>query len=313
MNGPDDTSFSSTIETDASAPAYGQRNEALKQPVMPGGADVQEAWPDPMASFMTMLQAGASMIELRCGAVGGESQRIGQLAKCLALMLGMDDHDAQDLYLAGLLHGIGKLSLPEEILHKSIDRMVPAEAQSYHRHPLRAQMLLTPVAPLDRVAHIILHQYERFNGRGTPDSLAETDIPLGSRILAVARDYEELQSGVLLRERLLPEQAADLIKLQAGLRYDPQVVVCLLEILKDAAMQDAASTFRQIDSRELVPGMRMADDLRTSRGVLLLTKGSVVSDYQASLVRRYEAQERAPFVILIDTADCQPVAEAELA
>jgi len=164
-------------------------------------------------------------------------------------------------------------------------------------------MLLTPVAQLNPVAHIIRHQYERFNGRGTPDGLAEGNIPLGSRILAVARDYEGLQSGAIARERLLPGQAVELIKMQAGLRYDPQVVEQFLELLKDPSLLDGSTPYKRVGSGELMAGMRLADDLRTSRGVLLMTKGSVVSDYQVSVVRRYEAQDGAPLAILIETAD----------
>lgn len=283
------------------------RTEEIRQTVM----FLEDAQRDLRRNFMTMVQVGASMIELRCGAMGGESHRVGQLAKHLGLGLGLDGLDAQDLYFAGLLHGIGKLSLPDEILHKSIDRMTPAEAHTYYRHPLRAQMLLTPVAQLSQVAHIVRHQYERFNGRGTPDGLAEGNIPLGSRILAVARDYEGLQSGAIARERLLPEQAVELIKMQAGLRYDPQVVEQFLLLLNDPSMFGGSTPYRQIISGELVAGMRLADDLRTGRGVLLMTKGSVVSEYQASIVRRYEVQEGAPFTILVMTAETESVVQAE--
>lgn len=283
------------------------RTEEIRQTVM----FLEDAQRDLKRGFMTMVQVGASMIELRCGALGGESHRVGQLARQLGLALGLDGLDAQDLYFAGLLHGIGKLSLPDEILHKSIDRMTPAEAQIYYRHPLRAQMLLTPVAQLNQVAQLIRHQYERFNGRGTPDGLAENQIPLGARILAVARDYEGLQSGAIVRERLLSEQAAELIKMQAALRYDPQVVEAFLALLKDPSQLGGAASFRQIGSAQLKPGMRLADDLRTGRGVLLMTKGSVVSEYQAAVVRRCENQEGAPFAILVEASDVQTAAAQE--
>lgn len=273
------------------------RTEEIRQTVM----FLEDAQKDLRRNFMTMVQVGASMIELRCGAMGGESHRVGELAKQLGLALGLDGLDAQDLYFAGLLHGIGKLSLPDELLHKSIDRMSPSESQLYHQHPLRAQMLLTPVAQLHNVAHIIRHQYERFNGRGTPDGMAGTNIPLGSRILALARDYEGLQSGVIVRERMLPGQAVELIKMQANLRYDSQVVESFLTLMEDPSKLRGAVPYVQIAGAQLRAGMHLADDLRTSRGVLLMTKGSVVSDYQVSIVRRYEAQEDAPFAILIQT------------
>lgn len=287
-------SFNTALEAKVKA-----RTEEIRQTVM----FLEDAQKDLRRNFMTMVQVGASMIELRCGALGGESHRVGELAKQLGLALGLDGLDVQDLYFAGLLHGIGKLSLPDELLHKSIDRMTSSESHLYHQHPLRAQMLLTPVAQLNNVAHIIRHQYERFNGRGTPDGLAGGNIPLGSRILALARDFEGLQSGVIVRERMLPGQAAELIKLQANLRYDPQVVESFLVLLEDPSKLRGAVPYVQIAGSQLRAGMHLADDLRTSRGVLLMTKGSVVSDYQVAIVRRYEAQEEAPFTIMIQAQE----------
>src|SRR5581483_6886818 len=100
-------------------------------------------------------------------------------------------------------------------------------------------------------------------------------------------------------ERMLAGQAAELIKMQSGLRYDPQVVEPFLALLEDPAALAGSMPYMQIASAQLLAGMTLADDLRTSRGVLLMTKGSVVSDYQVSVVRRYEAQESTPFVISI--------------
>ena len=86
----------------------------------------------------------------------------------------MSELHAQDVYFAGLLHGIGKLSLPDELLRKPLAKMTAEEHGLFLQHPLRAQMVLTPVAQLHKVASIVLHQYERFNGRGTPDGWRAT-------------------------------------------------------------------------------------------------------------------------------------------
>ena len=285
-------SFNAALEVKVRA-----RTEEIRQTVM----FLEDAQRDLKRNFMTMMQVGASMIELRCGVMGGESHRVGEMARQLALALDLDGLDAQDLYFAGLMHGIGKLALPDELLHKSIEQMTSEEYHIYRQHPLRAQMVLTPVAQLNQVAHIIRHQYERFNGRGTPDGLIGTHIPMGSRILTLARDYEGLQSGSMVRQRMLPEQAVELIKLQSGIRYDPQVVDRFLILLQDPSKLGGITPYMQVTSAQLLPGMRLADDLRTSRGVLLMTKGSVVSEYQAGIVRRYEKQESTPFTILVET------------
>lgn len=275
------------------------RTEEIRQTVM----FLEDAQQELKRNFATMVQVCASMIELRCGVLGGQSLRIGELARHLALALGMSVLQAQDLFFAGLLHGIGKLSLPDDLLHKSLDRMSAEEIQLFHQHPLRAQMVLTPVAQLAQVAHIIRYQYERFNGRGTPDRLSGSDIPLGSRILAVARDFEGLCRGGIVKQSLATEQAIGILKSQAGLRYDPQVIDHFVALLKDPATLGLGTTVSRINGTQLAEGMRLADDLRTERGVLLMTKDSVVSAHQVDQLRRFETQEEAPFAILIYASD----------
>jgi adenylate cyclase len=271
------------------------RTEEIRQTVM----FLEDAHRDLKHNFSAMVQVCASMIELRCGVLGGQSLRIGEVGERLALAFDMSSLQAKDVFFAGLLHGIGKLSLPDELLRKSLDRLSPEEIQFFHQHPLRAQMVLTPVAQLDHVAHIIRHQYERFNGRGTPGNLAGSDIPLGSRILAVARDFEGLRSGGIVKQPASVEQAIAILKSQAGRRYDPQIVDRFVALMKDPLASSSQTPVELIDASHLREGMRLADDLHTSRGVLLLAKDGVVSAHQVAQVRRFQAQDETPFAILI--------------
>jgi response regulator RpfG family c-di-GMP phosphodiesterase len=271
------------------------RTEEIRQTVL----FLEDAQQDLKTSFATMVKACASMIELRCGVLDGQSLRIGEVARHLALALGMSGLQAQDVFFAGLLHGIGKLSLPDELLHKSLDRLSAEESLLYYQHPLRAQMVLTPIAQLQQVAHIIRHQYERFNGRGLPDRLSGPEIPLGSRIVALARDFEGLRRGGLVKQPISDQQAVTLIKAQSGIRYDPGVVECFVSLTKNPGALGLGKPVAEIDGAQLKEGMCLADDLRTSKGVLLMTKDCVLSAHQVEQVQRFEAQEDAPFTILI--------------
>jgi adenylate cyclase len=282
--------FNAGLETQVLA-----RTEEIRQTVM----FLEDAQRDLKRNFSTMVQVCASMIELRCGVLGGQSLRIGEVGRRLALAFDMSGLQAQDVFFAGLLHGIGKLSLPDELLRKSLDRLSPEDIQFFYQHPLRAQMVLTPVAQLDHVAHIIRHQYERFNGRGTPDGLAGSDIPFGSRVLAVARDFEGLRSGGIVKQAVSLEQAIVMLKSQAGTRYDPQIVDRFVALMEDPLALNSETPVALIDASLLREGMRLADDLRTSRGVLLLAKDGVVSAHQIAQVNRFQAQEGTPFSILI--------------
>ncbi|KVU08549.1 two-component system response regulator [Burkholderia ubonensis] len=288
--------FNTALETQVRA-----RTEELAQTVM----FLEAAQRDLKSNFTAMVQVCASMIELRCGAASGQSMRIGEIARHLAFASEMSSLHAQDVYYAGLLHGIGKLSLPDELLHKPLSRMTTDEARLFQQHPLRAQMVLTPVAQLHQVASIVLHQYERFNGRGTPDGLAGIDIPLGSRIVAVARDFEGLRLGEIGPPHSV-EQALDVLKSQAGVRYDPQIVERFVALMQRPATLGIASSVSEVKSEQLCEGMQLADDLRTHRGVLLMTRGSVMTTHQIELVRRFEAREGTPFDILVLAAPSAP-------
>ncbi|MBR8235643.1 response regulator [Burkholderia sp. AU42008] len=281
--------FNTDLETQVRA-----RTEELGQTVM----FLEAAQSDLKSSFTAMVQVCASMIELRCGAASGHAMRVGEIARRLALSAGMSELHAQDVYFAGLLHGIGKLSLPDELLRKPLSRMTTDEHRVFQEHPLRAQMVLTPVAQLHKVASIVLHQYERFNGRGTPDGLVGDAIPVGSRIVAIARDFEGLRHGEIGAPHSI-EQAIDVLHSQAGVRYDPQLVARFVELMRDPESLGIAASVAEIRSAQLREGMELADDLRTHRGVLLMTKGSVMSAHQIELVRRFETREGTPFDILV--------------
>ncbi|AKM45139.1 chemotaxis protein CheY [Burkholderia contaminans FFH2055] len=281
--------FNTELETQVRA-----RTEELGQTVM----FLEAAQRDLKSSFTAMVQVCASMIEMRCGSASGHAMRVGEIARRLALSSGMSELHAQDVYFAGLLHGIGKLSLPDELLRKPLTKMTAEEHGLYLQHPLRAQMVLTPVAQLHKVASIVLHQYERFNGRGTPDSLAGDAIPLGSRILAIARDFEGLRNGDIGAPHSV-EQALDALRSQAAVRYDPRIVDGLTELMRDPASLGIAASVAEVKSAQLREGMQLADDLRTHRGVLLMTKGSVMSAHQIELVRRFETREGTSFDILV--------------
>jgi response regulator RpfG family c-di-GMP phosphodiesterase len=284
--------FSAGLESQVAA-----RTEEIRQTVM----FLEEAQADLKRNFTSMIQICANMIELRCGGPAGQSLRVAEIARRLAFACGMDEPQALDVYHAGLLHGIGKLSLPDDLLRKTLDQMSADETRVFHQHPLRAQMVLMPVPRLNAVASIVLHQYERFNGRGTPDALAGKDIPLGSLIVAVARDFDGLRHGDIARRPLSREQAIDVIGRQAGARYDPGVVERFVALMKHPGSLDAEAATREVNSAQLASGMRLADDLRTDRGVLLMTRDSVISAHQIELIRSFEVREDTRLSITVHT------------
>lgn len=280
--------FNATLEAQVKA-----RTEEIGQTVL----FLERAERELKQNFTAMLKVCANMIELRCGALGGQASRAADLARQLAREAGLSEHEAQDTYFAGLLLGVGKLALPDAVVQKSVDKFTPAEARAYYQHPLHAQMTLMPVGNLQPVGVLIRHQYERYDGRGTPDGLSGPAIPAGSRILAIVRDFEGLRSGALMGQAVPDAQIATVLRSQAGLRYDPMLVDRFLDVLK--ANRASGHDHICIDTARLKTGMKLADDLRTTGGVLLMTRGSVLEAHQIAQIRRIEESEGARFSVYV--------------
>lgn len=99
----------------------------------------------------------------------------------------------------------------------------------------------------------MLHQYERYNGRGTPDGLTGDAIPLGSRIVAIARDFEGLRNGEIGAPHSV-EQAIDVLHSQAGVRYDPLLVARFIELMRHPASLGIATSVAEVQSAQLREG-----------------------------------------------------------
>jgi response regulator RpfG family c-di-GMP phosphodiesterase len=155
--------FNAELETQVRA-----RTEELAQTVL----FLEAAQQDLKSSFTAMVQVCASMIELRCGSASGHAMRVGEIARRLALSAGMSSLHAQDV-----LRGVAARDRQAVAARRAAqaDRQDDdRRTQPVQQHPLRAQMVLTPIAQLHKVASIVLHQYERFNGRGRPTASSAT-------------------------------------------------------------------------------------------------------------------------------------------
>ncbi|HWZ47061.1 MAG TPA: HD domain-containing phosphohydrolase [Herbaspirillum sp.] len=256
-------------------------------------------------NFLTMLKVFSNLIELRAGAFG-YSGRVGELSRNLGAKLSsslgsvykISESGLQDLMIAGLLHAVGKIGLSDELVRKPMDKMSSDETRLFMTHPLKGQLALTPLEAYAAAGLIIRHQYERYDGRGTPLGLIGDAIPIGSRILALTRDFEALLSGAIATQPLPLEKTLALLKTQRGHRYDPIIVDHFLALIEEEGLLQSVKT-RLVKPRELAPGMQLADDLRTPDGVLLLTKDCVLSPQNIAQIQRFEQVQNISLQISI--------------
>lgn len=218
--------------------------------------------------FLVTIKVFSGLLELRGGAVAGHSRRVADLARRLALQMNLEPKLQQDIFLAGLLHDIGKIGLPDALLSQPVSRMSGADRAQYCEHAAMGQVALHPLDELKEVADMVRSHHERFDGHGFPDGLVEEEIALGARILAVANDFDGLQIGSLSERRLRPPEALNAIVLVKGRQYDPQVVQALVSLMEQAGSKLAAE--QAVTAAQLKVGMVLTRDVLRSNGVLLM-------------------------------------------
>lgn len=259
---------------------------------------LEKAQEDLKRNFATILKVFSGMIESRAGMLGGNQSRIAELAQRLGRKFDITETAAQDLMIAGLLHSIGKVGLADDLIRKPQDRLSAEEIKQFLAHAVKGQLMLMPLESFASAGLIIRHQYERFDGRGVPSGLSDSAIPLGSRILAVARDFEALRSGALTEKPVPDDRAITVLQSQRKHRYDPVVVDRFVELLNEPGALEPNGT-RLISSQELSAGLQLAEDLISREGVLLLTKDSVITPHYVSQIRKFEEIDNARLRILV--------------
>jgi len=167
----------------------------------------------------------ARALDERDAYTGGHSQRVGELSARLAERLGLDEEQVELTRLAGCLHDVGKLAIPEEILRKP-GPLTRAERRTLERHPLIAYRMLESLEA-DPVADVVLRHHERWDGAGYPSGMPAERIPLSARIIFVADAYDAMTSDRSYRARLSEEDALAELQRCSGSQFDPAVVAAL--------------------------------------------------------------------------------------
>jgi diguanylate cyclase (GGDEF)-like protein len=176
------------------------------------------------------LQAAAALagaVDARDAFEGSHSTRVGDLAADIAVHLDLPEEEIELIRLAGRLHDIGKLAVPEDVLRKP-GRLSAAEARLLERHPQVGQGMLMPL-DIEPVPTWVLHQQERWDGGGLPSGLAGERIPLGARIIAAADAWDAMTNVRPYCEARSPSEAREELQQCAGSQFDPAVVAALLE------------------------------------------------------------------------------------
>ncbi len=216
--------------------------------------ELEKAYKELDEVFNSTLLTLVNALDARDTETEGHSERVTYYTLELAKNMGIKDEKfLKTLKIAALLHDIGKIGIPDEILRKP-GKLSEEEWQIMKQHPMLGYKILKNIKQLNDVAEIVLHHHERFDGTGYPVGLRGEEIPLGSRIFSVADTIDAMTSDRPYRKALTFEKTAEELKKWSGKQFDPKVVEAFFKKhlnewkeLKEKLKQDSFSTFDDID------------------------------------------------------------------
>jgi diguanylate cyclase (GGDEF)-like protein len=218
------------------AKGEGKNRVCIYRPDMPAVTQLRRLTRAPdRAARLQAAAALAGAVDARDAYEGSHSTRVGNLSAEIAVKLGLRDEEIELIRLAGRLHDIGKLAVPEEILRKA-GPLTAEEQRILDGHARIGQDMLVPL-DIEPVPLWVLHQQEHWDGTGQPSGLAGERIPLGARIIAVADAWDAMTNDRPFSSAHSPGSAREELLKCAGTQFDPVVVNALLEDLPVAAPQ----------------------------------------------------------------------------
>lgn len=191
-------------------------------------------------TYVDALLTLASAVEVRDGYTARHVERVTRYAVATGEALGLGADEIRSLWVAGILHDIGKIGLPDTILSKP-EALTSEEYQVVRQHPVVGARIAAQCSSLVPAIPGIRHHHERWDGGGYPDGLAGEAIPMIGRILSVAESYDAITTDRPYQHRRPPESAADELRRCAGSQFDPRVVDAFLRAMSLGGLASEAA------------------------------------------------------------------------
>jgi response regulator RpfG family c-di-GMP phosphodiesterase len=279
-------------------------NATLEARVTERTAELAQANERIRRNYLTSIKVLSDLAGLRSPSLVGHARRVADMSRRIGRKLGMSEAQALELFIAGLLHDVGHIGLPDALLAKTLPKMSAAELTQYQKHTAMGEQALMPLDDMQAVVSIIRSHHERFDGKGSPDALSGEAIPLGARILALADAYDDLQNGHVIASGLSAAEAATFAQCGRGNQFQPEVVDAFVQVLADMAPRSEAKPI-PTHTDALAPGMVLASELRSPEGVMLLAADQPLTADLIKRIRQYEQRDGLTLVLSIKPAAAQ--------
>ncbi|MBR4528680.1 MAG: HD-GYP domain-containing protein [Lachnospiraceae bacterium] len=251
--------------------------------------------------FEQTAMALVNAIDAKDSYTHGHSARVADYSRRIAEMSGMDEEECEEVYFSALLHDVGKIGIPENIISK-VGKLTDEEYEIIKQHPVIGEQILSSIAEYPYLSIAAMHHHERFDGKGYPMHLKGEDIPEIARIVAVADAYDAMTSKRSYREPI-PQQIVreEMIK-GSGTQFDPKYVKLMQHLidLDTEYMMKEREEFREFGGGNELHCKRDRDDI--SEGMLITPATTTVT---LRVRPEASAPDRipAPYLILFDSLD----------
>ncbi len=238
-------------------------------------------------NYKNTIMAFSNLLEMRDISSGNHSRNVAELSMKIAKQLDMSEEDIQRIMVTALLHDIGKIGIPDYLITKETEDMSTDEKNVYLQHTVRGQSAIDLIEDMRDIGTMIRHHHEWYNGGGYPDGLTGTRIPVGSRIISLA-DYVDRTIRKFKGSEAI-NNTLTLVKKEIGRKFDNNLYPLIESPMKAVyaeLLQKSDMVIKEVHTKELMPGMVLAKDVRSGTGLLILRKGNLLNDNNIRCLHR---------------------------
>ena len=243
-----------------------------------------------LKQYSITIKVISNLINLKTPTPNAMNTNVVSHSVALAKLIKLDSKVINEIRNAAQLFQVGKLAINEHLLDTKYSDLTGDELIQYQKFSVLGADLLTPLSSLDYAAKLIRHQNENTDGSGYPKKLSGNQIPLGSRIIRIVNDYQSIISGLFFEDPYSPQDALDYMGKHGGKKYDKTLLDIYRKFINELSKTDGAQQDRLYKLVDLQPGLKVSRDLFNSEGMLLITRGTELTELNIN--KLLELQDR---------------------